>query len=319
LLFAYDFDNQWATGELDYIYDRWNPSFKLNLRREALRFRDDSDDLRRVRMEQAVTGELIFPMLWRSQQWTFHLGAVHNEEYDKWRDTGVPAAPTLTDDLLGTAVSYNSSNFYPKSISPSDGQLARLVAEDSDTLNSDFTGQVYTLDWRGYLSLTHRHVLAVRLAGGWGTDNPRPFRLGGATDGYFIARPAGTLAVRTEDIFGKREYALRGYKTGLDALRGRRMALGELEWRFPIALIERGWMAPPVGVNQIYGKVFYDTGEAWRDSFQSSDLLHGAGLEVNTEVVIGYAIPLNLRVGYAHGFDDVLGEDQAYLSVGGTF
>jgi hypothetical protein len=47
--------------------------------------------------------------------------------------------------------------------------------------------------------------------------------------------------------------------------------------------------------------------------------LQGAGVELNTEIVIGYMFFVDLRVGYAHGFDETLGDDQVYLSVGGTF
>jgi hypothetical protein len=74
-----------------------------------------------------------------------------------------------------------------------------------------------------------------------------------------------------------------------------------------------------VGIHNIHGKVFYNVGDAWQDEFASSDLLQGAGVEFNTEIVIGYMLLLDLRVGYAHGFDETLGVDQVYVSVGGTF
>jgi hypothetical protein len=193
------------------------------------------------------------------------------------------------------------------------------VAEDSDVLESDYTGQVYTLDWRGFLSLGKRHVLSGRLAGGWGSDDPQPFRLGGVGEGFALGTPADSITISTTQIFNKRDYALRGYKEGLPELVGRRMSLAELEWRFPIAMIERGLMTPPIGIHNIHGKAFYNIGDAWQDKFASSDLLQGAGLEINTEIVIGYMFSLDMRVGYAHGFDETLGEDQVYLSVGGTF
>ncbi len=318
LYFAYDFNKEITSGQFDYIYDRWNPTFKLSLQRNPQRYYQ-SDQLRRIRMEETATAEFIFPFLKRDRQWALHLGLVHDKESDKWTDRNVAPHESLNDQLIGVATSYNSAKFYPKSISVSDGQRFRLVAEDSETLDSDYTGQVYTLDWRGFLSLGHRHVLGGRLAGGWGTDDPQPFRLGGIDEGFFLGTPGNSIGIPTTQIFNKRDYALRGYKEGLPELVGRRMSLAELEWRFPIVLIERGFMSPPVGIHNIHGKAFYNIGDAWRDEFASSELMQGAGLEINTEIVIGYMFLLDLRVGYAHGFDETLGDDQVYISVGGTF
>lgn len=318
LFYGYDFDSGLSLGQLDYLYDRWNPTIKLSAKREPLRFYQ-SDDLKRVRMEESLTGELIYPFLKRNRQWALHLGLVHDKESDKWFDRTFSPQASETDEILGFATSYNSAHYYPKSISLTDGQRFRIVAEDSDTLNSDYTGQVYTLDWRGYMEIAGRHVLATRLTGGWGTDNPQPFRLGGQDEGYVLGSPGSTVVLPTTEIFNKRDYALRGYDEGLSALSGRRMALAELEYRFPIVMIERGFMAPPIGIHNIHGKVFYNVGDAWQDDFDSSDLFHGAGFEVNTEVVLGYMYLLDLRVGYAHGFDRELGEDVVYISAGGTF
>jgi len=318
LQIAYDYKNDITSGQLDYIYDRWNPAIKLSALRNPLHYYQ-ADKLRRIRMEETLTAELIFPFLRRDQQWALHLGMVYDKESDKWTDSNIAPVDSFTDQLLGVATSYNSAKFYPKSISMADGQRFRLVAEDSDLLDSDYTGQVYTADWRGYLALGARHVLTGRLAGGWGSDDPQPFRLGGVDEGFILESPGKTVGVPTTQIFNKRSYALRGYKEGIPQLIGRRMSLAEMEWRFPIVLVERGYMSPPVGIHNIYGKLFYNIGDAWQDEFASSDLLQGAGLELNTEFVIGYFLPLNLRLGYAHGFDETLGEDQVYLSVGGTF
>jgi hypothetical protein len=41
-------------------------------------------------------------------------------------------------------------------------------------------------------------------------------------------------------------------------------------------------------------------------------------VEFNVELVLGYIIPINLRLGYAHGFDTG-GEDQWYINTGFTF
>ena len=318
LTMAYDFGKEFPFGQLDYIYDRWTPSFKLSLGRVPSYYYDDDNKLRRISVDDSISGEIIVPFLKKDRQWALHLGLVNDRESDQWTDKNIQPRSPQKDQLAGLAVSYNSANYYPKAISLSDGQQFRLVGESSDVFNSDYSGRVYTLDWRGSQTITGQHVLSARLVGGYGTDNPRPFRLGGHSNGYFLGTPGSSLYIPTTDIFNKRNYALRGYKEAPELI-GRRMALAELEWRFPIIMIERGWMAPPLGIHDIYGKVFYNAGETWQDKFQSADLLHGAGFEVNTLIVVGYSFGVDLRMGYAHGFDSQLGEDTVYMSVGGTF
>ena len=96
------------------------------------------------------------------------------------------------------------------------------------------------------------------------------------------------------------------------------MTLAEIEWRFPISLIERGIMAPPFGINKLHGKLFYSAGDAWTDDIESADYFESAGIEVTANMVFGYFIPLNVKLGYAKGFDD-LGEEEIYLQLGLSF
>ena len=65
-----------------------------------------------------------------------------------------------------------------------------------------------------------------------------------------------------DPLFHYREYPLRGYPEGLAGLRGRRMQLGSLEWRFPLVEIRKGLMVPPLGLYQLAGILFVDTGSA---------------------------------------------------------
>jgi hypothetical protein len=188
----------------------------------------------------------------------------------------------------------------------------RLVAEDNEVLDSDYSGQVYTLDWRELIDLPGQHVFSARAVLGWGTESPRPFRLGGTLDTSVPLSPQAAATALTENIFGQRRYPLRGYKEGRADLRGRRMALIEAEWRFPIALIERGFMTPPVGLHQIYGKLIYNWGESWNLESDIPALRRGAGVEFTAELVLGYWLPMNVRLGYAKGFD-LGGEEQAYI------
>jgi len=220
------------------------------------------------------------------------------------------------DHLLGFAWLYNSADINPLSISLNDGMNVRLVAEDSDVLNSDFTGQIYTLDWQQYIRTGRESTIALRFVQGWGSDQPRPFRLGGEGGSQ------DTLALllngaSSEGIFDRRKYALRGYKEGLPQLIGRRAQLLSAEWRIPIQRVERGVMTPPVGIMQWFGSVFAEAGSAYRnspDTYYSS-----AGIEITADINVFYNLLLRTRVGYAHGFDSEIGDDRLYLKVGSSF
>ena len=133
------------------------------------------------------------------------------------------------------------------------------------------------LDGRAFLPITGEHVLALRLAGGWGSASPRPFRLGGSLSANAAPLPLDTALLNSP--FNQREFALRGYDSGLAELTGRRMLLAAAEWRFPVARIERGFMAPPLAIHQVYGSVFAETGDAWTTGRTPGDYSTGAPVE----------------------------------------
>ena len=311
-LLGYDTDGQWLLGQFNYIYDRWNPTLKLSLNRQILAFTDNAGEIERYRNSDIISAEAIWPFFYYEHQWLLHAGMVNESESDKKILSNAGSINPLHDRIAGLAVSYNSARTYARSISPSDGRQLRLIAEDNDILESDFSGQVYTLDWRELIGLPGQHVIAARATLGWGTENPRDFRLGGTLETSVPPAPQAAAFALTQNIFGQRRYPLHGYKQGHSDLRGRRMALIEAEWRFPIALIERGFMAPPIGLHKIHGKLIYNWGESWNQGSDIPALRRGAGIELTTELVLGYWLPINLRAGYAKGFD-LGGEEQVYL------
>lgn len=318
LLAGYDIEHNWGIGILDYRYDRWNPSIKFYAERKILTYYDDNDELDSFRSSDTITLELLFPYIKRDFQWTFHLGASMEKEADEKLVNRTTPVDDFRDELVGAAISFNSADYFPLGISLEDGYRFRLVYEDSDTLNSDFSGQVGTTDLRGYFSLTHKQVLATRLVMGYGNETPHPFRLGGYDDGIYMSPPGAALAEPTEEVLNKRDYALRGYPQGLVNLRGRRMLLADIEYRFPILLVEKTFMAPPIGLQQLHGLLFYSAGDAWDEGSQHDDFSKSVGLELNAEMLFGYMIPINLRLGFAHGMDDG-GEDAFYAEIGGNF
>ena len=318
LSLAYDAKNGWPVGRLDYIYDRWNPTLKLSAQRQVFALRDRNDKPVHYRSSDSLSLEALWPFFRYDRRWTLHAGLVSEIEADKHILPGFAPQPTLRDQLLGLAVSYDSSRRYARAISPSNGRQLRLIAEDNDALRSDARGQVYTLDWREFIDLRGEQVLAARLLAGWGTDRPRPFRLGGSLPDSRPSEPRAAALAPTGALFNRRRYALRGYAEGLYGLVGRRMGLLEVEWRFPIALIERGLMSPPIGLHRLHGTLFFNTGDAWNERFDLAELKSGLGAELTASVVLGYWLPVDLRLGYAHGLDDG-GTQQIYLNLGASF
>lgn len=311
LLAAYDFRNAWPVGTMEYIYDRWRAALRLSASRTVRAYTDSDNNDERLRRNDDLSLLLDFPWISYDRQWVAQVGVSVNEEGDTWRRSDIPVWNDTKDDVGGLALTYNSAKRYPRSISDSRGRNITLVAESSDLLPSDYAGDVYWLDWREYFALHGEHVLAARLAAGSGSRQSRPFELGGD----FAEGPATVIA---PSPLNKRSFALRGYPEGLAALRGRDMALGVLEWRFPIALIERGFMAPPIGIYRLSGSVFVDGGDAWDEGKRPDRLSTAAGTEFTAELIVGYRVGLDLHLGYARGFNRG-GENQIYLTLGGSF
>ena len=309
---SYDFKLEKPAANLSYAYaDRL---FLAVARENEIRL-DANGAVSRVSNHSVASAVLAFPDNYIQKQSNILFSVIYDNTADDELATGVVPLDDFEDHLLGIAWLYNSANINPLSISLIDGMNLRLVAEDSDALNSDFSGQVYTLDWRQYIRTGKESVLALRFLQGWGTDQPRPFELGG--EGSNDSAVSILFGTSTQPVFDARSYALRGYKEGLPQLRGRRAQVLSGEWRFPLQRMERGIMTPPLGLMQWFGTVFVETGSAY---FDSPDKYYtGTGLEIDADINIFYGATLRARVGYAHGFDSDIGEDLVYFRIGSSF
>lgn len=311
---GYDVENNWPAGYLSYRYDRWQPSLQLYAAREKIFELYSNNELERVRDSDTIIVAVERPFLKYERQWALHAGLVHERERDARLGTGAVALPEYENSLAGLALSYNDSDRYPDSISPNDGRRINLVWEDSDVMGGHYRGITRRIDWREYLRTGAKQLLALRAAAGEADTEAEPFRLGGIIDDP-IALPGNPAS---PPPFNRREFPLRGYPEGLAALRGHNMNLVELEWRFPLRRIDRTWMAPPLGVQQVHGKAFFNRGGAWTAGSKPDEWRDGAGVELSADIVAGYLFGLTLRLGYAHGFDTG-GEDQLYLALGSSF
>ncbi len=312
---GYDFEqDQWLAG-LDYLYDGWKTLVEAHVARDFSIGRLN-DELVTVRERYLANMALGWPILGLTRQWLFQVGVAAEFESDSYVASSFVAQPDTKDYLLGAAVTFDSARYFPLSISRSHGRRVAIVAEDSDVIGGDYTGEVYTVDWREFLALGREHVLSLRFVQGWGTESPRQFQLGGS---FSAAGEMSLLETAGSGIpLNERDYALRGYPEGLVSLRGRRMQLLSAEWRFPLARIERGIMAPPMGIDQLAGSVFADVGAAWSEGGSPDDYSRGFGIELHADTRFFYHLPLRLRLGYASGRDR-FGDDEVYLQVGSSF
>ncbi|HFC53670.1 MAG TPA: hypothetical protein ENJ43_04485 [Gammaproteobacteria bacterium] len=298
-------------GSFNYSYSN---RFSLSASRYNGYYLDGNGaELQRVRQRDTLQAEMAFPYSHVDYFWNFKLAVASDREQDIWRVDAAGEEGSTSDNLAGGILQFDSSRRFIHSISRGEGRRVGLVLESSDLLpGSDYSGTTLVADWREYLPLGGQQVLALRLALGWGTGQPKPFRLGGEAGGVLdVLSTAGSR-------LNQRDFALRGYPVGLAQLQGRRMQLASLEWRFPLGLIERGWMAPPLGLQQLSGRLFVDSGAAWQRGNSPDAWFTGAGAELLSDVNLFYFLDLRLRIGYAHGFD-AGGGDRLYIALGSSF
>ncbi len=90
--------------------------------------------------------------------------------------------------------------------------------------------------------------------------------------------------------------------------RGNRVASFSAEYRFPIALIERGVGVLPLALDRLTGDIFFDVGAAWCDGICTTpasrtpatpDPLASAGAEMILTLRSGFFSDLPLRFGVA--------------------
>ncbi|BDG06611.1 BamA/TamA family outer membrane protein [Anaeromyxobacter oryzae] len=237
----------------------------------------------------------------------------------------------LSDLSLG--IVYSDARRFVHSISPEEGRTVSLgLAAAGPEVGSDFSVARARAGWSEYLRVpgTRHAVLALHAGGGvaQGSIGGRaPFELGGASTGNPLSLVLGTVAAPSDQ--------LRGYP--VNDLRGTGLAIANAELRFPIATPVWGHSTWPVFLRRLHGAAFADLGDAFDlpgelpfagHAFGADQLRLGAGAELRAEVVLGYWIVTDVRLGVAHAFgrvfagevsDPTVGNLSVYLTVGPSF
>ncbi|MFL5537418.1 MAG: hypothetical protein ACJ8J0_00405 [Longimicrobiaceae bacterium] len=250
----------------------------------------------------------------RSFTW-LSLGANLRDRELQWSDPALAPAGSLDrPPELGAiaTVGVSTARAYELSISPQDGFVAAASVEgrratrprEGETAHRGYTRADGRLQaYRGFRGWGFaRHVLAVRAVGGadFGSS-PQYFAVGGTT-GDGVAFPLSTGAA----LGGTRDLFVRGWEDATQF--GDRAVAATAEWRFPLALVERGFRLVPVNLDRLWGTAFVDGGTAWcvegcdpeiATLFTRPDPLVSAGAELGADMVLGFNARFRLRGGVA--------------------
>jgi hypothetical protein len=207
-----------------------------------------------------------------------------------------------------------SAHTYGYSISPERGLAAGVTTElVRRAFGSSADATAISGDVRAYLPGAGRHhVLAARIAAGVATGDRnlrRVFVVGGGDPNTALLD------------FGHNAISLlRGFPANTFA--GRRVALLNVDYRFPIARPQRGIGTLPVFLRTIHAAAFGDVGHAWTRDFDAHDLKTSIGGELSFDIVAGYWLPFTTTVGVGRGHDGagtVPDRTTVYVRVGRAF
>ena len=199
----------------------------------------------------------------------------------------------------------------------------KATLSDFSVRSLEYTLSTYlSMPWPGH------HTLALRSSAGISAGTyPR-----GAL--YFVGgydlENNSLLDTITSGVYNG-AFVLRGYEPSTYA--GREYILETAEYRFPIAKPERGPSTLPVYLRRLDGNLFVDFGGAFNrldlDAIElfddgyllSSPQLHtSVGGELWFGLTLAYAVPTQLRLGYAYGFSaEAIPDGQLYFVAAGAF
>jgi surface antigen Omp85-like protein/WD40 repeat protein len=298
---AYAANVAWAASRarpdwsVAYAYDRWWPTFFASIS-------DDTDPWRGGDIQtREVNAGAIFNVA--RVRWSQSVLAAVNASEDIFSCASCP--DPLPQDVRRGAIRtgwalVNAKN-YGYSISRESGTTLRLTWEEApEALGSDAASRAMTIDARGYVHLGPRHAAAAfraAAASAWGDENAR--RLFSA---------AGSDAASASFDFGRSAVGLlRGFES--DSVAGSRVAVANVDYRFPLRYIERGSGTVPLFLRTMHGAVFVDAANAWDRGFSWNDVRVSTGAELSLDTVVGFGLPLSFTAGLAWRHDPVGRQD----------
>ncbi len=216
---------------------------------------------------------------------------------------------------LRLSLGYDDVEQFPYSVTIERGVSADLSLSIQDpALGSDYESlQVtYGLFFYWPVPLFDGHVVRLASSGGFIETNFRArstYSIGGLAQQNVLqaivtAAPGGGSRVRGYDPFVQS---------------GNQYFTGSLEYRLPVLDIEQGFSSAPLFLRQLKARAFLDTGAAFNGFLADAEPIAGVGAELQLEMIFGYYLFGNLRLGYAYGLDPELGKHDLYVLYGGGF
>lgn len=268
-----------------YAYDRWRPTLFGDLS-------DSTDPWKQgtVRVRELNAGAVL-PFR-RIRQGHALFGGVHAATEEVACAACAPAIDTrVARRALRAGWQFNAARAYGYSISPEEGWRGSLSSEwTRKALGSDGNAASVIADVRGYLRAGPRHgALAGRVAFAAASGDPRVRRAFSAAGSD--AQPGGVRF--SFDAIG----LLRGFDAS--DVSGRRAAVINADYRFPLRWIERGVGTWPLFLRSLHGALFADRGAAWDGTLRARDWRTSFGAELSADVVLGYWVPVSFTSGVA--------------------
>ncbi|GLO60608.1 hypothetical protein MACH09_11160 [Vibrio sp. MACH09] len=298
---SWDFKNDLAAYNVAYQYDnRW--LLQASREHEFTTFTNAGKETYRIEQDDTVRlqRDHIFTAL--EDHLSLHAGLV----WDKDSEVKAPKFGTTTryiekeQTLTGLALTFDNRESYVNTPGVGWGHYLDFVVETNELLNSDYSGEKYQGQWASTWDLPGRTTATLHLAGGYADSDAKHFKLGG-----------NDLSKSTA-LFGRDTQALRGYDESAQV--GNRYMTQRATVTTWLGRVERNWGLNPIGIGDISGSLFIDSGATWSKK-QSKKQLTSAGASITVEAKFGYNFTLPITMGYAHGFDTKLGKDKFYVSV----
>jgi len=219
------------------------------------------------------------------------------------------ALPALAPDAGAVlTVGRSTVRSYDFSVTPEEGWLTALTVE-----GRRYTREIETApDVRGYVRVAGRtqafrplswggfarHVIAGRLLAAADVGSRSPgFAVGGLYGGSVATPLSAGLG-----IGGEVDFPVRGYSEGSQL--GDRAVAGSLEYRFPLALVERGYRLVPVFLDRLWGTAFVDGGAAW--CLDDCPVVLEPSRQARPVFSVGAELGAEVRL-FFHGTVDVMG------------
>lgn len=276
---------------VSYSYDRWRPTLFASASSESGMLRVRVPGGEPLLSAWQRTHELAAGVLWplRRTRWSQSLLLAADFQT---RVIGLPDRDvTRRRHAVRGGWVFNSARQFGYSISPESGARIGVAAERVEpALGADGASTTWTADARAYLPGGFPHaVVAIRGAAGVSSGDAivrRTFTNGGA-------RAAGALLSFGDDVVA----LLRGVDA--QALAGTAAATLNVDYRFPLARVERGAGLWPLFVNAVHGAVFADAGSVGPSPGRLAAPAWSVGAEGAALLTIGYGLRVSLAGGLA--------------------